>query len=58
MKLVGKKAGSPEGGENMQLSHQEPNVMSPCNCENSVVVQGTLSHHLSLKQKDVFQHPH
>lgn len=38
MKSVGKHMGSSEAGGNVQLSHQEAKIISPCNSANSIVI--------------------
>jgi len=41
-KSAGKHVGSSEAGGNVELSHQEVNKISPCNCDNLVVILGNV----------------
>lgn len=42
-KSVGTHVGSSEAGRNVELSHQEVNTTSPCNCDNSIVILGNVN---------------
>lgn len=48
-KSVGKNMGSSQAGGNVQLSHQEAKIISPCNPANSVVILGNVMSSFVIK---------
>lgn len=48
-KSVGTHVGSSEAGRNVELSHQEVNTPSPCNCDNSIVILGNVMSSFVIK---------
>lgn len=48
-KSAGKHVGSSEADGNVKLSPQEVNMISPCNCDHSVVILGNVMSSFIIK---------